>query len=217
MYSSAKIVLLGAMICPLSVISNANPVLAGGSDGSILTAPATSTNSAIPPSNQIASDSIIPVTATSNNIVNPQQVNQQFSNWGSSSNLVPPSCNTGCAFAVTRVSPSSYGTSPNLELLVGVTVPFGSTDGGMAELNRINGEMQRFRTEHDTRLSLSRELSEALRNGDMAKAKLLAMDLAPMLGYKTYQSLLAELSNSQPKIEPPLLGMVQIASPSIMF
>ena len=211
MHPSVKLALLGLASCPLALILTTSPVLAGGGD---VSAPTTTL-----PSTQVASDTTTPLSNTTplNSTVNPIQVNQQFSNSGNTSNLIPPSCNTGCAFGIVRLSPSNYGTSPNWEVMAGVTIPFGSTDGGVAELNRINGETQKFRTEHDTRLALSRELSDAIKNGDMVKAKLIAMDLAPMLGYKSYQLLLAELSNPQPKIDNPRLGMVQISSPPIMF
>ena len=206
MHSSIKTAVIGATMCPLILLSIANPVLAGGGDG---TTPAAAT----PPTAEPAPSG----TSGSNNLATPVQVSQQSYNWSGSSSLVPPNCSTACGFVVARMSPSNFGASTNFEAIVGVTIPFGSTDGGVGELNRINGEAQRFRTEHDTKLALSRELAEALRNGDKPKAILIAMDLAPMLGYKTYQLLLKELSDSQPVVNNAQLGMVQIASPPIMF
>ena len=209
MHSSIKTAFIGATMCPLILISITNPVLAGGGDG---TTPAT-TPSVTPPTSESAPSGI----TSSNSTVSPFQVNQQFSNGSSLSSLAPPSCITPCGFVITRISPSNSGASTNFEAIAGITIPFGSTDGGVAELNRINGETQKFRTEHETKLALSRELAEAIKNGDRPKAVLIAINLAPMLGYKTYQSLLKELSDSQPPIGNVQLGMVQISSPPIMF
>ena len=78
--------------------------------------------------------------------------------------------------------------------MAGVTWQLGSNDGGAAELNRLNGEMTKYRTEHEIKLALSEKLAEALENGKIQRATIIAMNLAPMLGYKNHQSLLNAVS-----------------------
>ncbi len=137
--------------------------------------------------------------STLNNSVN--QFNQQSGGIqvnGYSSTLAPPSCNGGCFFAVTRASPATYGSGTNLEAVVGVTIPLGSTDGGMGEVNRLNAEMQKHRTEHEIKLALSEKLAEALESGKMERATIIAMNLSPMLGYKDYKLLLKAVSIPKP-------------------
>lgn len=177
------------------------PALAGGGTGENPT-PADS-------SMQTTTSSITPSSSTPLGLSNSvTQVNQQsgivqVANWGGSSNLTPPSCNGGCFFAVTRATPATYGSGANVEAVVGVTIPLGSTDGGAAELNRLNGEMQKYRTEHEVKLALSEKLADALENGKMERATIIAMNLAPMLGYKDYQLLLKAVSSSK-STNPPI-------------
>jgi hypothetical protein len=199
--------LMGAIVCPLSIILTTHTALAGG-------ATATSTTSTL---NPLPTGSTTPTTSTSSEVVNPIQV-QQFSNWSGSSSLVPPNCNSGCTYAVARVSPSTYGSSaPNLEVMVGVTLTFGASDGGAAELNRLNGEMNKYRTEHEIRLALSEKLAAAIEEGKIERARIIAMNLAPMLGYKDYRLLLAEVSNPKSISNDPKLGTSQISLPPVMF
>jgi hypothetical protein len=172
------------------------PALAGGGTGEN----PTPTDSSI----QTTTSNITPSSSTplglSNSVTqfNQQSGIVQVANWGGSSNLTPPSCNGGCFFAVTRASPVTYGSGANVEAMVGVTIPIGSADGGAAELNRLNGEMQKYRTEHEVKLALSEKLADALENGKMERATIIAMNLAPMLGYKDYQLLLKAVSSSKP-------------------
>jgi hypothetical protein len=180
MQSPTKIVLMGVIIYPLAIMLATPSVIAGG-DGT--SNPTTTPNSVI--------------TSDSNN--NFTQVNQQpgivqVANWNGSSNLAPPNCTGGCFFAVTRVTPTTYGSGHNAEALIGITLPIGSNDNGMGEVNRINAEMQKYRTENDAKLALSEKLSEALENCKIERARIIALLLAPMLGYKDYQSLLTTVS-----------------------
>jgi hypothetical protein len=64
----------------------------------------------------------------------------------------------------------------------------------MGEVNRLNAEMQKYRTQHEIKLALSEKLAEALENGKTERATIIAMNLFPMLGYKDYQSLLKAVS-----------------------
>lgn len=118
-------------------------------------------------------------------------------NYSGSSTLSPPSCNGGCVFAVTRASPANTGSGANIEAMVGITMSLGSNDGGAAELNRLNGEMHKYTTENQIKLALSEKLAEALENGKMERATIIAMNLAPMLGYKDYQLLLKAVASSK--------------------
>ena len=194
MKSSNKTALIGTIIGLLALPVTACPALAGGiGDNSIST-----TN---PSPSQTITGGTTMSSSTQSGIVSPiTQVNQQsgvvqqFSNLGSSPNLSPPNCYGGCAFAITRVSPSVPGSSGNVEAIAGVTWQLGSNDGGAAELNRLNGEMTKYRTEHEIKLALSEKLAEALENGKTERATIIAMNLAPMLGYKNHQLLLNAVS-----------------------
>jgi hypothetical protein len=119
-------------------------------------------------------------------------------NYSGSSTLSPPSCNGGCVFAVTRASPANTGSGANIEAMVGITMSLGSNDGGASELNRLNGEMHKYTTENQVKLALSEKLAEALESGKMERATIIAMNLAPMLGYKDYQLLLKAVASSKP-------------------
>ena len=119
-------------------------------------------------------------------------------NYSGSSTLSPPSCNGGCVFAVTRASPTNTGSGANIEAMVGITMSLGTNDGGASELNRLNGEMHKYTTENQVKLALSEKLAEALENGRTERATIIAMNLAPMLGYKDYQLLLKAVASSKP-------------------
>lgn len=201
MQLSNKRTVIGAIVGFLAFAVMAHPAKAGG--GEVNTS--TTTTSPTPIDNstpQTTTGSIIPsssVPSTLNNSVN--QFNQQSGGIqvnGYASTLTPPSCNGGCFFAVTRASPATYGSGTNLEAVVGVTIPLGSTDGGIGEVNRLNAEMQKYRSEHEIKLALSEKLAEALENGKTERATIIAMNLAPMMGYKDYQSLLKAVSIPKP-------------------
>jgi hypothetical protein len=180
MQSPTKIVLMGVIIYPLAILLTTPSAIAGG-DG---TSSPTNTPSSV-------------ITTDPNNSftqVNQQSGIVQVANWNGSSNLAPPTCTGGCFFAVTRVTPTTYGSGHNTEALIGITLPIGSNDNGIGEVNRVNAEMQKYRTENDAKLALSEKLSEALENCKTERARIIALLLAPMLGYKDYQSLLATIS-----------------------
>jgi hypothetical protein len=168
--------------------TTAHPVFAGGgpSDGSITTTQLT----------PISTSSTISTSTV------PAQYNQSGSglqvNYSGSSTLSPPSCNGGCVFAVTRASPTNTGSGANIEAMVGITMSLNPSDSGVGELNKLNGEMAKYRSEHEVKLALSEKLAEALESGKMERATIIAMNLAPMLGYKDYQLLLKAVSSSKP-------------------
>jgi hypothetical protein len=180
MQSPTKIVLMGVIIYPLAILLTTPSAIAGG-DG---TSSPTNTPSSV-------------ITTDPNNSftqVNQQSGIVQVANWNGSSNLAPPTCTGGCFFAVTRVTPTTYGSGHNTEALIGITLPIGSNDNGIGEVNRVNAEMQKYRTEHEAKLALSEKLSEALENCKTERARIIALLLAPMLGYKDYQVLLTTVS-----------------------
>jgi hypothetical protein len=201
MQSSNKITVIGGMIELLVFAAIAYPAFAGGmSDSSIpVTSPNTPNPSPTPAPTPInpSTSSTLPGLISPTTQVSQQSGLVQVSNWGSSSSLTPPSCNGGCFFAVTRAASTTYGSGHNLEAMVGVNIPLGSNDGGAAEINRLRGEMEKYRTEHEIKLALSEKLAEALENGKTERATIIAMNLAPMLGYKDYQSLLKAVSTSK--------------------
>jgi hypothetical protein len=183
-------------IIGLLTLSTAHPVLAGGGDGTIDPTP-------ISPA---------PITAGSNGsgtFTSTAPIAAQYNqsgvqvNYSGSSTLSPPSCNGGCVFAVTRASPTNTGSGANIEAMVGITMSLGSNDGGASELNRLNGEMHKYTTENQVKLALSEKLAEALESGKMERATIIAMNLAPMLGYKDYQLLLKAVSSSK-STNPPM-------------
>jgi hypothetical protein len=198
---------LGVLVGLLTFAAIAHPALAGGggdtstptvvsTDTSTLTTTPTSTLTTTPTTSTTSTSSITPTTQYNQSGLNV--------NWSGSSTLTPPSCNGGCVFAVTRASPTTSGSGTNLEAMLGITIPIGSNDSGVGEVNRVNAEMLKYRTQHEIKLALSEKLAEALENGKTERAKVLAMNLAPLLGYKDYQSLL--ISVSSPKPTNPQIG-----------
>lgn len=231
MQSSNKTVATGAMIGLLSLAVTANPAFAGGGSGQSdsptpTTTPtpittgdnSTSTNSPTTittPINSTTSTITTPINSTiptSNIPINQYNQHQGLQvNWSGSSNLTPPSCNGGCVFAVTRASPVTYGSGTNLEAMIGVILPIGSNDGGAGEQNRLRIEMEKYRTEHEIRIALSEKLADALENRKMERATIIAMNLAPLLGYKDYNLLLRDVSIPKPTSNNQLLGISQIS------
>jgi hypothetical protein len=205
MQSSIKIALTGTLLCPLTLMLTSHPALAGGGTG----------DNSTPTPTQTTPDTSTPNSSPSQTVI-PVQVNQQslISNWSGSA-LTPPSCNGGCFFAVTRAAPSNYGSGTNLEAMVGVTIPLGSNDGGAGEVNRLNAEMQKYRSEHEIRLALSEKLAEAIESGKMVRAEIIAMNLAPLLGYKDYRLLLNTVVTPKASNHDRLLGFAP--SISLMF
>jgi hypothetical protein len=225
MQSSNKIAATGVMIGLLSIAVTAHPAFAGGGSGegdssTLTTTPApinTGDNSTTTNSSTTITTPINSSTSTSNIPIN--QYNQQSGlqvNWSGSSNLTPPNCNGGCVFAVTRASPVTYGSGTNIEAMVGVIIPIGSNDGGMGEVNRLRVEMEKYRTEHEIRLALSEKLADAIENKKMERALIIAMNLAPMLGYKDYRLLLRDVSSPKIVSDNRILGMSQMSDP-IMY
>ncbi|WP_309728188.1 hypothetical protein [Chamaesiphon sp. OTE_75_metabat_556] len=180
-----------------STASNtSNPQVTTG-DSSTTTAGVTSqttTGGIIIPSSSTSTASTLSTVSTASS----STLATQVTSWSSSSTLSPPTCNGGCIFAVTRVSPTNSGSGTNLEAVVGITIPIGSNDNGAGEVNRLNAEMQKYRTEHEIKLALSEKLAEALESGRMERARVIAIMLAPLLGYKDYQSLLIVISSPKP-------------------
>ena len=211
MQSSNKKSEIGAIFGILFFSVIVHPVLAEvTSDNSTTTTPTQviTNSSSIPPITTggiiIPSSSSTPSTLTNSlNQFNQQSGGIQVN--GYASTLTPPSCNGGCFFAITRASPATYGSGANLEAVVGITIPLSSTDGGMGEVNRLNAEMQKYRTEHEIKLALSEKLAEALENGRTERATIIAMNLAPMLGYKNHQSLLNAVSTPK-TINPQIIN-----------
>jgi hypothetical protein len=208
MHSPTKTILIGAIICPLALTLTAHPALAGGGtgDNSTPTTPTQTTSETPTTSSSSSSQSVVPL-----------QVNQQslISNWSGSA-LTPPSCNGGCFYAVTRAAPATYGSGTNIEAMIGVTIPLGSNDGGVGELNRLNAEMQKYRSEHEIKLALTEKLADAIESGKVERARLVAMMLAPHLGYKDYRLLLNTVTAPRASERGQLLGLAPI-SVSVMF
>jgi hypothetical protein len=223
MQSSNKTAATGAIIGLLSFAATAHPAFAGGGpiDNSISsTSPTPITTGDNSTSTNGSNIITTPINSTTSTLTTPiNQYNQQSGlqvNWSGSSNLTPPNCNGGCVFAVTRASPVTYGSGTNIEAMVGVIVPIGSNDGGMAEINRLNAEMQKYRTEHEIRLALSEKLADAIENKKIERALIIAMNLAPMLGYKDYRLLLKDVSIPKIVSDNRILGMSQMSDP-IMY
>jgi hypothetical protein len=219
MHSPTKTFLMGAIAAPLALTLTLTlttyPAFAESTDHS--PTPAAS-------SNQTTPETTTPISSTPAPSIAPLQVNQQslISNWSGSA-LTPPNCNGGCIYAVTRLAPATYGSGTNVEAIIGFTVPIGSNDGGIGEVNRLNAETQKRRSEHDMKIVLSEKLADAIESGKMDRAKIIAMNLAPLLGYKDYQLLLDTFSTPRASLSTPsasnqnqLLGLNPI-SVSIMF
>jgi hypothetical protein len=155
--------------------------------------PATANGEVPAPNNSTSTPSLPNVpTEIVNTQVNQQPGVVQLSNLNGFSNLATPTCPVGCIYFQGRMSPSASGVS-NWEASGGVVFPFGSSDSN-AESNRLNVEIQKYRTENETIAGLSRELSDAIENNKMVRARLIAINLAPKLGYKNYEQLLFEMS-----------------------
>jgi hypothetical protein len=217
MQSSNKTVATGAMIGLLSFAATAHPAFAGGGPSDNPTpsnSPTTITTGDKSTSTNSPTTITTPINSTTSTSTTPIQYNQQSGlqvNWSGSSNLTPPSCNGGCVFAVTRASPVTYGSGTNLEAMIGVILPIGSNDGGAGEQNRLRVEMEKYRTEHEIRIALSEKLADALENRKMERATIIAMNLAPLLGYKDYHLLLKDVSIPKPTSSKQLLGISQIS------
>jgi hypothetical protein len=217
MQSSNKTAATGVMIGFLSFAATAHPAFAGGGPGDNSTpstspTPITTGDNSTP--NNSPSTITTPTTSTTSTSTTPIHYNQQQGlqvNWSGSSNLTPPNCNGGCVFAVTRASPVTYGSGTNLEAMVGVILPIGTNDGGAGEQNRLRVEMEKYRTEHEIRIALSEKLADALENRKMERATIIAMNLAPLLGYKDYHLLLRDVSIPKPTSQNKLLGISQIS------
>jgi hypothetical protein len=203
MQLSNKIAVIGAIIGFISFVVATDLAFAGGGlvDNSITTTnptPTTTDNNSL---SQIPTGGIIPSSSTPSTLNSSVgQLNQQSGGFQSNvyaPTLTTPTCNGGCFFAVTKASPTTSGSGTNLEAVVGVNISFGSNDGGAAERERLKVEMEKYRSEHDIRLALSEKLAEALENGKTERAIIIAMNLAPMLGYKDYQLLLKAVSSSK--------------------
>lgn len=189
--SSKTTAIVGVAIGFLTFFVTTHPVLAGG-DGQINPFPTSPT----PPATGSTGSGTLTSTAPLAAQYSQSGVQVNYNN--GSSTLSPPSCNGGCVFAVTRASPTNTGSGANIEAMVGITMSLGSNDGGASELNRLNGEMHKYTTENQIKLALSEKLAEAIENGKMERATIIAMNLAPMLGYKDYQLLLKAVSSSRP-------------------
>jgi hypothetical protein len=167
--------------CFLALLALMYPplVLAGGGDGS---------NSPI--STNILSPEIIGGSQPFGGII---QVNNGYGNPGSTS------CGGGCAYLNIRASPTTNGAGAtnNIEGSAGVVWQFGSTEAAQSQAIRLTSELQKYKTEQEIIEYLSRQLADALENNRLDRARIIAITLAPKIGYSDYRVLLKTVTNGR--------------------
>ena len=146
-----------------------------------------------------AQTSITPQTAASLTVTPTtlqQTGNNNFANVNSNVGALNyPNCSSSCFFGIVRTSPINNfnGTISNqLEAVIGFVISLDSPEKANAETNRLLVEIQKNRSEYEILEALGLKLSDAIEEGKLERANIIAIILAPRLG-KTHTQLLAEV------------------------
>jgi hypothetical protein len=141
------------------------------------------------------STAILPTTSISPIENAGTQINQF--NSGSFSNLTIPNCAGGCAYSTIRLAPGSSATPQNIEAVVGVTWQFNSPELAQNQVNRTIAELQKYKTEYEIIDALSIQLANAIENSQFERARIIAIVLAPKVGYPDYRLYLQKITNGK--------------------
>jgi hypothetical protein len=110
-----------------------------------------------------------------------------------------PNCGSGCAYINVRVAPTNNGNQSGVEGTAGVVWQFGSAEAAQSYSIRLNSELQKYKTEQEIIDYLSRQLADALEKNQFDRARIIAITLAPKLGYSSYKDLLNTVTNGRVK------------------
>lgn len=160
-------------------LMQATPSLAGGGDGS---------------SQSVNTTNIIPTEI--NGVGQPFGGIIQVNNGSSNTSA---GCGGGCAYLNIRAAPTTNGinTGTGLEGSAGVVWQFGSAEAAQSQAIRLASELQKYKTEQEIIDYLSRQLAEALESNRLDRARIIAITLAPKLGYSDYRLLLRTVTSGR--------------------
>jgi hypothetical protein len=103
------------------------------------------------------------------------------------SSSTPQICHSGCFYTQGRI------LDRQVEAIVGVIFQFGSPDGNQGEAVKILSQTQQHRSEQEITNLLSQQLADAIERKQFERSRLIAITLAPRLGYKNYRDLLKDV------------------------
>jgi hypothetical protein len=186
---------------PNSEISAPSSEVAGTSSNSEVTG--TSASSGTASTGSLPSTSPLPSSSPSQILNSGQTGIIQLNNSGFSG-LSQPSCSSSaCVNGMVRMVPTNGGISG--EATLGITWRLGGApEDKQMEVQRQLVKTQSENLERESTLSLSEKLAEAIEHQKYERATLLAMMLAPRLGYKDHLQLLRQLeaNRSSRQVQP---------------
>jgi hypothetical protein len=181
---SNKTKIVGSIVFPLTIIFTTHSTLAGAGEVSI----PTTTPTVIPANN------ITPIESTTTQVNQPYGGIVQFNGY---SNPSIPNCSSSCTYLNLRVLPSNNGASQAFEGTIGFIFQNNFTEKYQAESIKLTSELQKYRVEHEIIDYLSRQLADALENNKFDRARIIAINLAPKLGYSDYRIYLQKITSGK--------------------
>jgi hypothetical protein len=171
-------ILIRLQFMVLMMLMYMSPSLAGGGDGS---------------SSSINTTNIIPteVNGISQPLSSIIQVNNGSAGVGG--------CGGGCAYFNIRAVPSTtgFGATTLIEGSTGFVWQFGSAEAAQSQAIRLTSELQKYKTEQEIIDYLSRQLADALESNRLDRARIIAITLAPKIGYSNYRLLLRTITSGR--------------------
>ena len=107
-----------------------------------------------------------------------------------------PNCVGGCIYTNVRVAPNIYGAR-TVEGTVGLVWQFSSPEAAQGRSIELTATLQKYRAEQEIINSLNIQLAEALENGKFDRARIIAISLAPKLGYADYRVFLQKVTGGK--------------------
>jgi hypothetical protein len=108
-------------------------------------------------------------------------------------------CGGGCAYFNIRAVPGTTGVGATtlIEGSTGFVWQFGSAEAAQSQAIRLSSELQKYKTEQEIIDYLSRQLADALESNRLDRARIIAITLAPKIGYSNYQLLLRTITSGR--------------------
>lgn len=105
-----------------------------------------------------------------------------------------PSCQGTCYSLSIQTSPGGAGIAPSTDLKFGISLDFDRTERDRLSAAATKVQAERKSASQQFIAGLKRELTDAIAQQRYERARILAIQLAPKLGYKDYRLYLLKIS-----------------------
>ena len=105
-----------------------------------------------------------------------------------------PSCPSTCYILSIQTSPGGAGIAPSTDLKFGISIEIDRTERDRLAAAATKAKAERKSASQQFIAGLERELTDAIAQQRYERARILAIQLAPRLGYKDYRLYLLKIS-----------------------